>query len=207
MDRRDTVIVEGLEAAGAVFRHCPSCGSIALEAHAGRHWTCPDCGFQYFHNVAAAAGIVIEREGRILFLVRAKEPAKGKLALPGGFIDAGERAEDAAIRECREEAGWPPVDADTAGAAAAEVYRDRLRFIGSFPNLYWFRGMPYATCDLFFSLRIEPEESGVLAPGALAPGDGEAESLVWHPRRAIPFGELAFGSAEKALKAYLGKPG
>ncbi len=47
--------------------------------------------------------VIIEVEGKIV-LVRRKYPPPG-WAIPGGFIDQGERAEDAAIREAREETG------------------------------------------------------------------------------------------------------
>ncbi len=47
--------------------------------------------------------ILIEVGERIV-LVRRKYPPPG-WAIPGGFIDAGERAEEAAVREAREETG------------------------------------------------------------------------------------------------------
>ncbi|NNF84128.1 MAG: NUDIX hydrolase [Deltaproteobacteria bacterium] len=47
--------------------------------------------------------VIIEVEGKIV-LVRRKYPPPG-WAIPGGFIDQGERAEDAAVREAREETG------------------------------------------------------------------------------------------------------
>lgn len=47
--------------------------------------------------------VIIEVEGKIA-LVRRKYPPPG-WAIPGGFIDPGERAEDAAVREAREETG------------------------------------------------------------------------------------------------------
>lgn len=47
--------------------------------------------------------IIIE-VGRKIVLVRRKHPPTG-WAIPGGFIDRGERAEDAALREAREETG------------------------------------------------------------------------------------------------------
>jgi ADP-ribose pyrophosphatase YjhB (NUDIX family) len=47
--------------------------------------------------------IIIEKDGKIVLIKRAKEPFKDYFALPGGFIDLGEFAEDAAIREAKEE--------------------------------------------------------------------------------------------------------
>ncbi len=47
--------------------------------------------------------VIIEVGDRIV-LIRRKYPPPG-WALPGGFIDAGERAQDAAVREALEETG------------------------------------------------------------------------------------------------------
>jgi ADP-ribose pyrophosphatase YjhB (NUDIX family) len=49
--------------------------------------------------------IIIEIRDKIV-LIRRKHPPPG-WAIPGGFIDAGERAEEAAAREALEETGLP----------------------------------------------------------------------------------------------------
>jgi 8-oxo-dGTP diphosphatase len=46
---------------------------------------------------------IIERDDKILLIKRKNEPFRGEWALPGGFVEYGESAEDAIIRESKEE--------------------------------------------------------------------------------------------------------
>lgn len=66
--------------------------------------SCPQCGVTVvdYRNPAPTTDVVIYEEGRGIVLVeRANEPLG--FALPGGFIDEGESAEHAAVREMCEE--------------------------------------------------------------------------------------------------------
>ncbi len=54
-------------------------------------------------NPIPTVDIIIEQNSRILMIRRKNEPYKGCLALPGGFVNEGERIEDAARRETNEE--------------------------------------------------------------------------------------------------------
>ena len=53
----------------------------------------------------AADCVVFDNEGRLLLIRRKNPPFQGQHALPGGFVDYGERMEEAALRELKEETG------------------------------------------------------------------------------------------------------
>ncbi len=48
---------------------------------------------------------LIIRDGKIILIKRGTEPFLGAWALPGGFVDSGETAQDACVREAKEETG------------------------------------------------------------------------------------------------------
>lgn len=60
----------------------------------------------------AAAGVVCVKDGQVLLVRRGTPPMTGEWSLPGGRIEPGETAKDAALRELREETG---VEARLAG--------------------------------------------------------------------------------------------
>jgi 8-oxo-dGTP diphosphatase len=49
--------------------------------------------------------VIIPTSEGVILIKRAREPYKGRWALPGGFVRYGERVEEAAVREAEEETG------------------------------------------------------------------------------------------------------
>ena len=171
-----------------MFQYCPSCASKKIQFN-GRRFHCPDCGFVYYHNVAAATGCVIQAGEKVLLLVRGKEPALGKLDLPGGFVDPGEGVLEGLCRELREELGWlPPLEAGTANA---------FTLFASFPNTYPYKNIEYTTCDMFFT---------VSAPGLteqdLRIEAGEITGVRFLRPDEIKDEDLAFDSTRRAMEAF-----
>ncbi len=90
--------------------HCSYCGTRYPD---DATWprTCPGCTETTWHNPLPVAMVlfpVMTGDGTGLVVVRRDiEPARGELALPGGFIETGETWQEAAVRELREETGIP----------------------------------------------------------------------------------------------------
>ena len=159
------------------FEFCPHCGQRRREEVGSAPFRCAACGFLYYFNPAiAVAGFVFGPSGKTLFIRRAKEPAKGKLALPGGFVDVGETAEEALRRETREE-----VNLELSG----------LTFLCSHTNRYHYGGVTYPVLDLFFEARAVDADS-------IAALDG-VESFEWMDPRAVALDAIAFPSIRNAL--------
>ena len=164
-----------------LFHYCPRCGQPLGPRDDQPCFTCAACGFRYYFNPAVAvAGLVLDATGRGLFIRRAKDPARGKLALPGGFIDQGETAEKAFRRELREEVNL-------------EV--GPLSFLSSHPNEYRYADVTYPVLDLFFTAPADGPA------GAIA--REEVESLSWLDPASVALEDIAFPSMRAALRHYL----
>jgi len=88
---------------------CRRCGA-KLTHVTGNVYKC-DNGHTIFYNSSAALTVLLTNSNKeVLTLVRALDPGKGTLDLPGGFADLGESLEDALVREIEEETGLKPTD-------------------------------------------------------------------------------------------------
>jgi len=52
-----------------------------------------------------AVDIIILFDSKIVLIKRGRDPFKDSFAIPGGFVEYGEKVENAAIREAKEETG------------------------------------------------------------------------------------------------------
>ncbi|MFQ3671482.1 MAG: NUDIX domain-containing protein [Verrucomicrobiia bacterium] len=166
------------------YRHCPSCGSSRVEPRMPPQLLCLDCGFHlYFNPAVAAAALIIDQHERLLLLRREKEPRRGFWALPGGFVDIGERVEDGLRREIQEEIG---------------LQFDTFDFLASFPNSYLFKGVTYPVLDLFFTTHVPTAQPDL--------NRDEASDHKWVPRTEINLDEIAFPSLQHAVTLWLHRP-
>ena len=165
-----------------LFKYCPKCGSSDFEIHSPLSRHCSHCGFTYYQNPrASTAAFILNEKGELLVSRRAKEPAKGTLDLPGGFVDNNENAEQGMVREIEEETGL-------------KVDPDGIKYLFSVPNVYRYSGMDIHTLDMFFLCHVGDE--GVRA------ADDVAE-LSWLPLREVYVERFGLRSIREAVHRFL----
>ncbi len=123
------------------LKFCPFCGSPNFIWDGVKAHHCQDCKQRLYTNEAGAVIALIENDKQeFLCTFRKFDPAKGKLDLPGGFIDIGETAEHAVIREVKEE---------------LNIDVEQLHFVRSIPNTYTFGNFTYFTIDMVFRCTVK----------------------------------------------------
>lgn len=160
-----------------IFRYCPVCGSPNFVTNNEKSKRCADCGFVYFFNPSGATvAVIVNEHDELLVVRRAKEPAKGTLDLPGGFLDCAETAEEGVAREVFEETGLEVEQCD---------------YLFSIPNIYPYSGLDVHTMDLFFLCRVKGTQE--------AKAMDDAESLAWIPWGQIMPKEFGLLSVRKGI--------
>jgi ADP-ribose pyrophosphatase YjhB (NUDIX family) len=87
------------------FRFCPADGTKLGEPRPSGGASCPLCGRSWYRNSAPSVGAAIVQDDKALVTVRAREPERGRVDVPGGFLNVGEHPVDGLAREVREELG------------------------------------------------------------------------------------------------------
>lgn len=133
---------------------------------------CVTCGFINYVNPKIVTGSIVRHEGRIMLCRRAIEPRSGYWTLPAGFMEVGETAEQAAMREAREEAN-------------AAIVIDRLLAVYTIPRI--------AQVQIMYLAHLA-EEAFSAGPESL-----EVRLVRWDE---IPWQDIAFPSVTWALEQY-----
>ena len=156
---------------------CPSCGKTSFEQDDNQRGLCKECNFTFYRNVAAAVAVVIRCKDEVLFAIRARDPGKGMLDSPGGFVDTKESLEEAARREIFEELR---IDVGT------------LRYLFSEPNVYRYKDVDYNTIDAFFEVQLD--EKPVVDVG------DDVSGFVWQTLNDLKIDDIALSSIRKGVE-------
>lgn len=163
------------------FNHCPKCGSHNITTKQ-TSIECDACGLVYYFNPVVGLAAFIENDkGQVLLIERGKNPAKGKLAPPGGFADADERAEAALTREVMEETG---------------IEVTNWRYIGSWVNHYAYKNITYPVLDFFYAGKVD-------STSTINRCEEETLSARWIDKNEIIPESLAFQSMQQAFVRYM----
>lgn len=166
-----------------ILKFCPNCGKETLNWDGEKKWSCPDCSFTLYHNVAGAVAVVIRCGNEVYLTRRNQEPKKGKLDLAGGFVDPKESAENTCKRELFEEL---QLDIDVS----------KLKYLTSLPNIYQYKEIDYNTIDLFYEYQVSEKFEVSLELSEIS----EAQ---WIPLDEIKTDDIAFDSQKIFFEEYL----
>ncbi|MFA9289971.1 MAG: NUDIX domain-containing protein [Solirubrobacteraceae bacterium] len=167
----------------AIFNYCPKCKSEKIETINGHKYSCKDCGFEYFHNVASSVAVILYNKDEILFTVRNENPGLGLLDLPGGFVDYSENATTTVQRELKEELN-------------IDLLVNDIIFLGSYPNQYLYKDILYHTLDLCFKIEIDKNK-------ILDFNKNEIQTLKWINKKEITLDLFAFTSTKNMILDYI----
>lgn len=142
------------------FVYCPACGRELKEPNDEGGAECESCGRSWYRNSAPTCGAAIVRDGRALLCVRAREPEKGRLDVPGGFLNGGEDPIEGLKREIREELG---VEVDVSVSDCISMVPHRYGAEGDYVLALGFRarlrsGEPGASDDVADILWVGKDE-------------------------------------------------
>ncbi|MFN1218615.1 NUDIX hydrolase [Chryseobacterium kwangjuense] len=168
-----------------LLKYCPSCGKETLNWDNEKKWSCPECGFTLYNNVAGAVAVVIRYDDEIYLTRRNRDPKKGKLDLAGGFVDPKESAEETCKRELFEEL---QLDVDISN----------LKYVTSLPNIYQYKEIDYNTIDLFYEYRVQEKFEVNLELS-------EISEAVWIPLNELKLDDIAFDSQKRFFEDYIKK--
>ena len=159
------------------YKFCPLCGgdltNRLLRVGEPLRLVCSRCAFVFYIDPKLAVIALVPYRGGLVMVRRSIEPGYGLWVVPGGFVDVGEKVEDAVVRETWEEAS---LTVRVVRLLNVHSYRHSRTVVLSFITEY--------------------------VSGELAAGDEEMEAQVF-TRENIPWESIAFSSTRDAVQEYL----
>ncbi|WP_372754921.1 NUDIX domain-containing protein [Labilibaculum sp.] len=166
-----------------VVRHCPHCGTSEFHYKKDNSFLCESCNFHWYVNASAAvAALIVNEKGEIMLTRRAVNPDKGRLDLPGGFVDVLETAEQALCREIKEE---------------LDVEITEFSYFMSCPNEYVYGGLTVFTLDLAYICKIK-SFSNLRAKDDIS-------GFEFYPPEKIPYEEIGSQSMKSIVRSFVNK--
>ena len=144
--------------------------------------TCTACGEPHYVNPKPCGNAVVVDRGRVLLVLRARDPDAGAWTAPGGFCEDGEHPRAAAERELAEETGL-------RGRAVAYLGTWMDRYGPPAPD-----GLVITTAVAGYLVELADAEA------TPAPDPAEATEVRWWPLDALP-DPLAFPAHVPAMLA------
>jgi NAD+ diphosphatase len=89
----------------AVFVHCPRCGALTEPVSSGHSRRCVADGSEHFPRIDPAVIMLVTDPGDRCLLARNAQWPQRRVSILAGFVEPGESAEQAVVREVGEEAG------------------------------------------------------------------------------------------------------
>lgn len=90
------------------YIYCPFCGDKLQEKELDGKTRkfCPKDQWVYFPHVATTSAAIIQKEDKVLLVLRNRDPYKNTWMFPAGFAEYGEHPSEVVKREAFEETGF-----------------------------------------------------------------------------------------------------
>ncbi|MFY1112857.1 MAG: NAD(+) diphosphatase, partial [Methanosarcinaceae archaeon] len=160
-----------------VNQFCSRCGTATIPMAGERGKKCPKCGELFYPRISPAV-IVLIKKGKEILLARSPNFPPALYGLVAGFVEPGESAESAVVREIREEVGI------------------EVRKISYFGTQAW----PFPN-SLMIGFTAEYES------GEIRPDGVEIEDAGWFPAEKLPVLPGKISISRKLIDYFLQEEG
>jgi NADH pyrophosphatase NudC (nudix superfamily) len=145
--------------------HCGQCGAVLATSHddsGHAHKHCSECGWRWYDPPVPVVLVLVTTDGGNVVYTRKNSFEPWRWTVVAGFIERGERAEDAALREVKEETN---LDAEMVRFMGTHVYSPHSEQLVLAFHVRVIGGEPKAGDDVD-QIEIAPPDPSRLRDGA-----------------------------------------